>query len=112
MTSENEENKNLQNRIRQLEREKNELSSKVAHLNIENQNLQNSLDSCNDQNTICNGPIVGKNGLSLLKKPSEIEFCQDYGIYDEPVNGLLIFSGNYEIAVITRERSLLVEVDL
>ena len=102
MTSENEENKNLQNRIRQLEREKIELSSKVAHLNIENQNLQNSLDTCNDQNTICNGPIVGKNGLSLLKKPSEIEFCQDYGIYDEPVNGLLIFSGNYEIAVITR----------
>ena len=44
------ENGNLRKRIRQLEREKTELASKVRDLTIENQKLQNSLDTCNDQN--------------------------------------------------------------
>ena len=55
---------------------------------------------------ICKGPIVGKNGLSLLKKQNEIQVCQDYGIYDEPENTLLLFynarDGENEKAVITR----------
>jgi len=56
---------------------------------------------------ICKGPIVGNNGLTLLKNQSEIEVCQDYGIYDEPENSLLMFyhkakSGTNEGAVITR----------
>ena len=50
MTSENGKNENLRKRIRQLEREKTELVSKVRDLTFENQNLQNSLDTCNDQN--------------------------------------------------------------
>ena len=57
--------------------------------------------------TTCKGPIVGVNGLSLLKKPSEIEVCQNHGIYEKPEKSLLMFSpyardGNGERAVITR----------
>ena len=55
----------------------------------------------------CEGPIVGSNGLSLLKNQYEIELCQDHGSYYEPENSLLIFDndaidGKNERAVITR----------
>ena len=119
LNSEKAENENLRNRIRQLEtentriqsgssRNQREMSNKVRSLTNENQNLQSSLDLCQlNQKMDCDGPVVGDNGLSLLKKPSEIKVCQDYGIYDEPENSLLIFDesakdGNAERAVITR----------
>ena len=84
------------------------MANRIRGLTIENKNLQNNLDKCHsNQNTICKGSIVGDNGLSLLKKPSEIEVCQDYGIYEKSENSLLLFDprardGNDERAVITR----------
>ena len=119
LNSEKAENENLRNRIRQLENEnariqsessrnQREMSNKVGDLTIKNQDLQRSLDMCQRKPIMdCEGPIVGNNGLSLLKKPSEIQSCQDYGIYDQPENSILIFDndaedGNKERAVITR----------
>ena len=118
-SSEKAEIENLRNKIRQLENEKlrmksessrsqRETATKIRGLTYENQNLQKFLDRCEStQNMICKGAIVGDNGLSLLKKPSEIEICQDYGIYEKPENSLLMFDfrardGNDELAVITR----------
>ena len=114
LTSKNDENENLQARIRELESDNNILRSesfqilndaanKIRDLSNENEKLRNSID----QNMICKGPIVGNNGLALLKNQSEIEVCQDYGIYDEPENSLLMFyykakDGTNEGAVITR----------
>ena len=89
-------------------RNQKQAANKIRGLTIENENLQNNLDKCHsNQNTICKGSIVGDNGLSLLKKPSEIEVCQDYGIYEKPENSLFMFmddarDGNDELAVITR----------
>ena len=122
LNSEKAGTENLRNRIRQLENEKTRIQSesarnqresadKVHRLTNESQNLQSSLDFCQgNQKMDCDGPIVGYNGLSLLKKPSEIQVCQDYGIYDEPENSILIFDddaidGNNERAVITRALS-------
>ena len=90
---------NLRNSIRQLERQMNESSieqSKLVHkvrdLTDQNEKLQKTLLTCLKKQQIdCEGPIIGKNGLSLLKKQSVIEDCKDYGIYDEPEKTLLIF---------------------
>ena len=44
-------------------------------------------------NTICKGPIVGDNGLSLLKNQTEIELCENNGIYEKPKDAILMFYG-------------------
>ena len=101
LNSEKVENENLRNRILQLENEKTKIQSelyqiqretteKVLGLTYENQNLQRSLETCQRKNN-CLGPIVGNNGLSLLKNQSEIQFCQDNGSYDEQEKSILIF---------------------
>ena len=116
LASEKAENENLRNRIRQLENGMislqsesghRELANKIRDLTKENQNLKDRLDSCESNHSPnCKGPIVGKNGLSLLKTPSEIEICEDYGVYEKPKNSLLMFyykarDGKDEKAVIT-----------
>ena len=58
-------------------------------------------------NTIRKGAIVGDNGLTLLKKPSEIEICQNNGIYEKPNDAILMFydgvrNGKNELALIKR----------
>ena len=119
LISEKAENENLRNRIRQLENEKTriqsessrnqkESTSKVRYLTYKNQRLRSSLESCQINPVMfCKRPIVRNNGLSLLKKQSEIEVCRDYGIYDEPEDSILIFDndakdGNNERAFITQ----------
>ena len=80
------------------------LENKVRELTSENRNLQNSLDTF-AKKIGCEGPIFESNGLRLLKNQSEIQICQEYGIYDEPENSILIFTDASEYnkkAVITR----------
>ena len=97
--------KTKKNRIQsESSRNQREMSNKVRGLINENQNLQSSLDLSLD---LCKSPIVGKNGLSLLKDQSVIQVCRDYGIYDQPENSILIFDedaadGNDERAIITQ----------
>ena len=130
LTSKNDEIENLRNRIRGLESEKNRIQSessknqreaanKIRNLTSENTKLQKTISSRpkitnsrvsvtnTGQKMICQGPIVGSNGLTLLKKQSEIGFCQENGIYDEPEKSLLIFDddakdGANERAIITQ----------
>ena len=118
LNSEKSQNENLRDRIRQLEIEKTKILSEFENqretvnkqqiLTNENQNLQRSLETCREnQKIFCDSPIVGNNGLSLLKTQSEIQVCQDYGFYNEPENSILMFfdeayDGNNETAVIIR----------
>ena len=110
LNSEREANENLRNRIRQLENEKNRIQSETSKRGLTNgnQNLQSLLETCQRERRMnCGCPIVGNNGLSLLKNHSEIQACQDHGNYDEPESSLLIFhfqakDGNNERAIITR----------
>ena len=100
LNSEKEKNYNLRNQIRQQGRD----------LTNENTKLQKSISTRTrerDQKMTCKGQIVENNGLTLFKEQSEIKFCQDNGIYNEPENSLLIFdwrakNGDNERAVITR----------
>ena len=114
------ENQNLQNqnlklqneytRIEaELSRNRRETANRLRVLTGKNLNLQNALDTCqsNQNNADCKGPIVGNNRLSLLKTPSEIELCQNNGIYEKPKDAILMFyqyarNGENELAVITR----------
>ena len=85
LNSKKAETENLRNQTGQLQNVKTRILSELS-------GIQTSLDACqSDRNIICKGPIVGNNGLSLLKKPSEIQVCQEYGIYDKPENSLLVF---------------------
>ena len=118
LTSEKAENENLRNRIRQLEIEKigiqsefrkvPEVVNEIQGLATENKNLKNDLDTyVQSEKFMCKGSIVGKNGLSLLKTPAEIDICEDNGIYEKPKDSLLMFDGNArdgndERAVMTR----------
>ena len=99
-------NKKLENQIEmiKLEYEKNitdikiETTKKMLEHTKKQQNLQDSLDTCqNEQNKICSGTIVAENGLNLLKKQSEIEVCQDYGIYKKIENSALVFHPSFDI---------------
>ena len=115
----------LQDKLSKFENQNGALLDQCQSGNQDAVIIRKELDLCRDELTKeqnskeqfsqnpkidCEGPIVGNNGFSLLKKLSDIERCQEYGIYDEPQKSLLIFDenakdGNNERAVITRALS-------
>ena len=79
----------------QFFRNQTKMTEKIKGLRDRNHELHNKLETCqSNQNKICDGPIYDKNGLSLLKTQSEIEVCQDYGIYETPKDSILVFDDN------------------